>query len=178
MRVQVEFTVEPFIEGSPGAHVLAAIASMTADGHHVEVGPFSNAIVGEHLAVTESVGRMMTAAVESGATSVSINISPVEGEASQPIPMPGVTAGSATPHVSARQSPSDLAPDPLIDLIHEVETQFGSELHLLDRTSKQRAARMLDDRGAFRFRGAVEEIADAMAVSRVTIYNYLKAVRR
>ncbi len=175
MRVQVEFTVEPFIEGFPGAHVLAAIASMIADGHHVEVGPFSNTVVGEHGAVSESVSRMMSTAVEAGATSVSINIAPADAT---DIPsVPGVAVSVGVSH-SQVQSTRELAPDPLLDLIHEVEKEFGSELHLLERTSKQRAARMLDDRGAFRFRGAVEEIADAMAVSRVTIYNYLKAVRR
>jgi predicted transcriptional regulator YheO len=36
---------------------------------------------------------------------------------------------------------------------------------------------MLYDRGAFALRNAADEVADAMGVSRVTIYNYLNAVR-
>ena len=38
--------------------------------------------------------------------------------------------------------------------------------------------RMLNERGAFLFCGAVEEVADLMGVSRITIYNYLNATRR
>lgn len=37
---------------------------------------------------------------------------------------------------------------------------------------------MLYERGAFLFCGAVEEVADLMGVSRITIYNYLNATRR
>ena len=40
---------------------------------------------------------------------------------------------------------------------------------------KQLAVRMLDDRGAFALRRSVESVADAMNVSRFTIYNYLNA---
>ena len=35
---------------------------------------------------------------------------------------------------------------------------------------------MLDERGAFLLRGAVDDIATAMGVSRITIYNYLNAI--
>src|SRR4029453_17754465 len=37
------------------------------------------------------------------------------------------------------------------------------------------AVRLLDDRGAFQLRKAVEEVADALGVSRFTVYNYLNA---
>jgi uncharacterized protein YqgV (UPF0045/DUF77 family) len=172
VRVRVEFTVEPFREGAPGPYVDAAIAAMRADGHAVDVGPFANTVEAEHVDVAASIGRMVSAATEAGATSVSINVAVADlatskstsRATSQPPKVPAMT-GAGKP------------PDPLLDLIHEVEREFGSELHLLDRIAKQRAARLLDERGAFRFRGAVEEIADAMAVSRVTIYNYLKAIR-
>ena len=43
------------------------------------------------------------------------------------------------------------------------------------REQKQLAVRMLDDRGAFALRRSVESVADAMGVSRFTIYNYLNA---
>ena len=33
----------------------------------------------------------------------------------------------------------------------------------------------LNERGAFRYRKAVEDIADALGVSRFTVYNYLNA---
>ena len=41
-----------------------------------------------------------------------------------------------------------------------------------------RAIRLLDDRGAFILRRAVEDVADAMGVSRITVYNYLNALHR
>ena len=46
------------------------------------------------------------------------------------------------------------------------------------REDKQRAVRLLDERGAFTLRRAVEQVADAMGVSRITVYNYLNAIHR
>jgi predicted transcriptional regulator YheO len=37
---------------------------------------------------------------------------------------------------------------------------------------------LLDEQGAFTLRRAVEDVADAMGVSRITIYNYLNALHR
>ena len=42
----------------------------------------------------------------------------------------------------------------------------------------QAAVRRLDARGAFQLRRAVEEVADALGVSRFTVYNYLNAGAR
>ena len=58
-------------------------------------------------------------------------------------------------------------------LVATVEDHLGSPLAELDRADKQRAVRMLDDRGAFRLRKSIEEIGAIMGVSRITIYNYL-----
>ena len=63
-------------------------------------------------------------------------------------------------------------------LIDAVETELGDSLPMLTREGKQRAIRLLDDRGAFILRRAVEDVADAMGVSRITVYNYLNAVHR
>lgn len=63
-------------------------------------------------------------------------------------------------------------------LIATVEAELGKPLPLLPRNDKQRAIRMLDERGAFILRRAVEDVADAMEVSRITVYNYLNAVHR
>jgi predicted transcriptional regulator YheO len=38
--------------------------------------------------------------------------------------------------------------------------------------------RLLDERGAFVLRSSVEQVADAMWVSRGTVYNYLNAIHR
>jgi len=60
-------------------------------------------------------------------------------------------------------------------LVATVEEQLGSPLAELDRTNKQRAVAMLDQRGAFRLRKSIEDIGEAMGVSRITIYNYLSS---
>jgi hypothetical protein len=63
-------------------------------------------------------------------------------------------------------------------LIESVERELGGRLPLLSREDKQRAIRILDERGAFTLRRAVEDVADAMGVSRITVYNYLNALHR
>jgi hypothetical protein len=62
-------------------------------------------------------------------------------------------------------------------LVSTVEEQLGSSLADLDRADKQRAIRMLEERGAFRLRKSIEDVAVVMGVSRITIYNYLSATR-
>ena len=47
--------------------------------------------------------------------------------------------------------------------------------YLVSRSSKWFE---LYERGAFLFRGAMEEVVDLIGVSRITIYNYLSATRR
>jgi len=63
-------------------------------------------------------------------------------------------------------------------LIESVEAELGGRLPVLPREAKQRAVRLLDERGAFVLRRAVDDIADRMGVSRITVYNYLNAIQR
>lgn len=63
-------------------------------------------------------------------------------------------------------------------LIASVEKELGGQLSTLPREAKQQAVRLLDERGAFTLRRAVEDVADAMGVSRITVYNYLNALHR
>lgn len=63
-------------------------------------------------------------------------------------------------------------------LIAQVERELGGSLTELSRHNKQVAVRLLDQRGAFTLRRAVEDVADAMGVSRITVYNYLNALHR
>ena len=62
-------------------------------------------------------------------------------------------------------------------MVTAVEREFGGRLGDLDRAGKQAAIRILDERGAFTIRRAIEDVADAMGVSRITIYNYLNVIR-
>lgn len=66
----------------------------------------------------------------------------------------------------------------LAKLIERIEYDLGGPLAQLSREAKQQAVRMLDEQGAFTLRRAVEDVADAMSVSRITIYNYLNAIHR
>jgi hypothetical protein len=76
---------------------------------------------------------------------------------------------------AVRMPPLHGALDRLIDT---VETELGGPLPSLSREDKQLAVRLLDERGAFILRRAVEDVADAMGVSRITVYNYLNAIHR
>lgn len=67
--------------------------------------------------------------------------------------------------------------DALDTLISRIEQELGAPLDDLDRAGKQTAIRLLDERGAFQLRKSIEEVADLMEVSRITIYNYLNAIR-
>lgn len=67
--------------------------------------------------------------------------------------------------------------DALARLIEQVERELGGALTDLSRLDKQRAVQLLDERGAFSLRKSIEDVADAMGVSRITIYNYLNAIR-
>lgn len=62
-------------------------------------------------------------------------------------------------------------------LVSAVELELGARLSDLDRAQKQAAVRLLDDKGAFLLRKSIEDVADLLGVSRITIYNYLSTVR-
>ena len=91
----------------------------------------------------------------------------------EPSDVPVVWDGEVV--AAVRMPPLHGALDRLID---SVETELGGPLPSLSREAKQRAVRLLDERGAFILRRAVEDVADAMGVSRITIYNYLNAIHR
>ena len=63
-------------------------------------------------------------------------------------------------------------------LIESVERELGDSLPNLSRTGKQAAVRLLYERGAFLLRKGVEDVAAAMGVSRITIYNYINAMEQ
>jgi predicted transcriptional regulator YheO len=44
----------------------------------------------------------------------------------------------------------------------------------MDRSQKQGAVALLNDWGAFTLRKSVEDVAEALGVSRFTVYNYLE----
>jgi uncharacterized protein YqgV (UPF0045/DUF77 family) len=150
--LRLEFTVEPFVEGRPGAHVKAAIETARRLGFDPEVGPFATAVEGTDGDVLASMGEIAGAAVAAGAYRVTMSLAP-----------------KGVPAVRSRRLPSGV-----IDrLIAAVELELGAKLADLSREDKQRAVKLLDERGAFELRRAAEDVADALGVSRITVYNYL-----
>jgi len=70
----VEFTIEPFVEGSPGPHVLTAIAAIEEAGLEVEVGPFGTLVTGETDEVVSAAAVALSAAARNGATRISLQL--------------------------------------------------------------------------------------------------------
>jgi response regulator of citrate/malate metabolism len=68
-------------------------------------------------------------------------------------------------------------PSGLDQLMQAVATELGAPLDQLSRPLKQRAVRILEERGAFTYRRSAEAIAEALGVSRFTVYNYLNRDR-
>ena len=65
--------------------------------------------------------------------------------------------------------------DPLARMLAALESEMGRPLSDLSREQKQQVVAKLNDRGAFRLRKSVEDVADVLGVSRFTVYNYLNS---
>lgn len=74
MELQAEFTIEPFEEGNPGRHVEAALEVVRRSHLENEFGPFGTSVTGDHAAVLSAVAELLQAAVDNGATRVSLQI--------------------------------------------------------------------------------------------------------
>ncbi len=153
MGTTVEFLVEPFREGRPGAHVTAAVAALDQAGLTVDVGPFASTAMGSTTQVADGVRDLIVAALDQGATRLSLTVT-ADGQTAPPTGLHGA----------------------LDRLVAEVEHELGGRLPDLTRELKQAAVRLLDERGAFLLRRSVEDVAELMGVSRITIYNYLNAI--
>lgn len=71
----VEFTIEPFVEGDPGAHVTAAVAAVEAHGISVDFGPFGSLFSVDDKSLPIIIGDLLRVAYENGATFVNIAVS-------------------------------------------------------------------------------------------------------
>lgn len=74
--LHLEFTVEPFVEGNPGPHVLAAVGAVEGHGVTVEFGPFGSGCDVPADRVGVIVASLLDAAYANGATHVNIAVSP------------------------------------------------------------------------------------------------------
>lgn len=88
----------------------------------------------------------------------------------------GTSSAESSGAASGTESAGDLAA--LIDEVAaEIAGERGLPLADLSRADKQRAVRVLEERGAFAYRRSAETIAEAIGVSRFTVYNYLNRSR-
>lgn len=74
MTLLAEFTVEPFVDGSPGPHVQAAVDAAVAAGLTVDFGPFGTSMSGDDAAVFDAIDAVVRAAMAAGATRVSLQL--------------------------------------------------------------------------------------------------------
>lgn len=72
-KIMVEFTIEPFTDGSPGNHVTRAIAAVESLGVAVHVGPFGSSFVAETEVATEAIAVLSRMAYDNGATHITID---------------------------------------------------------------------------------------------------------
>lgn len=151
----VEFLVEPFAEGAPGDHVRAAVAAFERRGLQVELGPFASVSAGAIDSVAAAVADMIRDALSTGATSIRVHVGP-----------------------DSRSLSVGPLHDALKSMIRAAERDIGTKVEDWTRADKQRVVRLLDEQGAFLLRGAVDDMARIMGVSRITIYNYLNAIDR
>jgi uncharacterized protein YqgV (UPF0045/DUF77 family) len=82
-HVRAEFTVEPFVDGTPGPHVGAAVEAARVAGLVPDVGPFATSVTGDAAAVSEAVRAVISAAFGAGATRVAIAVERHEGRSQE-----------------------------------------------------------------------------------------------
>jgi uncharacterized protein YqgV (UPF0045/DUF77 family) len=75
MSLRIEFTVEPFQDGTPGPHVHAAVEAARGAGLAVDFGPFGSSVEGGDDRVLAAADAVVRAAIGAGATRVSMQIS-------------------------------------------------------------------------------------------------------
>jgi uncharacterized protein YqgV (UPF0045/DUF77 family) len=76
--LHVEFTIEPFVEGQPGPHVLAAVAAVEAHGINVEFGPFATEFDADEQIAAIAVSDLVRDAYAHGATHVTVHMEKVQ----------------------------------------------------------------------------------------------------
>lgn len=151
-KLEAEFTSEPFHgEGTPPAHALKAREAAELAGLTSDFGPLGTAVTGEADAVLDALPAIARAAIDGGATRLTLRVQ-----------RPGA------------DDSADASSGSVLDgMVRQVEAELGTSLSELDRPGKQRAVRLLDERGAFQLRRSVAEVAELLGVTRFTVYNYL-----
>ena len=153
MDLEAEFTTEPFratAGGEPPEHASRAAEQARKAGLDTTFGPLGTTVRGSADHVLDALPEIFRAALAGGATRVTLRVGVPGEEESAPV-----------------------AIAPLERLIADVEAELGGPLNDVSRADKQRAVRLLEERGAFEMRRSVPAVAEALGVTRFTVYNYL-----
>ena len=76
-----------------------------------------------------------------------------------------------------RKVPERAADGGVQSLLADVAVELGGPLRDLSRHDKQQAVLLLESRGAFEYRRSAGIVAEALGVTRFTVYNYLNRAR-
>jgi uncharacterized protein YqgV (UPF0045/DUF77 family) len=166
MRVRVEFTTEPFHgeDDQLPPHVTVSADALRHAGLSPDLGPLGTSVEGDADVVVDAVAVALKEALSHGATRVTLTLGDVDA----------VTAAALAGDVGT--GATDLT-DGLSRLIADVERELGGALATLPRAEKQHAVRLLEERGAFEMRRSAETVAEALGLTRFTVYNYLNRIR-
>jgi uncharacterized protein YqgV (UPF0045/DUF77 family) len=151
--LEAEFTTEPFRAtpgGEPPEHASRAAEQAQRAGLDTTLGPLGTTVRGSSDQVLDALPEIFRAALAGGATRVTLRLG-----------VPGGDEAASTGIGSLER------------VIAEVESELGAPLRELSRADKQRAVRLLEERGAFEVRKSVPAVAEALGVTRFTVYNYL-----
>ena len=66
----------------------------------------------------------------------------------------------------------------LDDIFNECMEEINLPVRMLNKEDRKRVVEMLDDKSAFNIKNSIVDIANKLNVSRYTIYNYLKEIRK
>jgi hypothetical protein len=99
-----------------------------------------------------------------------------DGEPVIAVRLPPKPSGRASEQAS-RKAPERAAEGGVQSLLADVATELGGPLRDLSRHEKQQAVLLLESRGAFEYRKSAELVAEALGVTRFTVYNYLNRAR-
>lgn len=65
----------------------------------------------------------------------------------------------------------------LDQIIEDTLSNYNKPVHLMQKEDKVKIVEILEEKGVFLVKGAVDQVANVIGVSRYTIYNYLDEIR-
>ncbi|HAA80097.1 MAG TPA: hypothetical protein DCE09_00290 [Thermoanaerobacter sp.] len=77
----------------------------------------------------------------------------------------------------AREAYTGSVSDVLESIVNTTLENYGKPVNFMSKEEKVQVVKMLDEKGTFLIRGAVDYVAKILCVSRYTIYNYLDEIR-